>query len=99
MIRLLISSKHKNLIEIFHNYIDLVFRSKKIILEYKTLYLPIKIRKKTVLKSPHVFKRAKNTFEVRFYRKLFVFSSKFNINVLKYLLQKKPKSIQLKIIF
>ncbi len=99
MIRLLFTSKHKHLIEIYQKYIDVVFRTKKLILSYKTLYLPIKIKKKTVLKSPHVFKKAKSTYEVRFYRKLFIFPVKFNVTILKYIMQKKPKSIQAKLIF
>ena len=46
-----------------------VFAAKKNIIS-STINLPIEKKKMTVLKSPHVNKKAKDQFEIRFYNRL-----------------------------
>lgn len=42
-------------------------------LEFSSISLPIKRKKITILKSPHVNKKAKEQFEIRFYNGLAIF--------------------------
>lgn len=44
-------------------------------LEFSSISLPIKRRKITILKSPHVNKKAKEQFEIRFYNGLVILRS------------------------
>lgn len=45
-------------------------------LKFSSISLPMKRKKLTILKSPHVNKKAKEQFEVRLYNGLIVFQSK-----------------------
>ncbi len=68
-------------------------------LEASFFYLPMVSKKITLLKSPHVFKKAKEQFELREYKaviKIAECDSKF-LNKVKFVLFNRPKSIQLKI--
>ncbi len=68
-------------------------------LNISVFYLPRLSKKITLLKSPHVFKKAKEQFELREYKaviKIINCDSQF-LNKIKFVLFNRPKSIQLKI--
>ena len=68
-------------------------------LNSSVFYLPRISKKITLLKSPHVFKKAKEQFELREYKaviKIIDCDSQF-LNKIKFVLFNRPKSIQLKI--
>lgn len=68
-------------------------------LNISVFYLPRVSKKITLLKSPHVFKKAKEQFELREYKaiiKILDCDSQF-LHKIKFVLFNRPKSIQLKI--
>ena len=57
-----------------------------------------KIIRITLLKSPHVYKKAKEQFEIKYYKVLITLKNiTINSNFIKYLLLNKPKSINVKL--
>jgi ribosomal protein S10 len=67
---------------------------KKFNIEFKIVSFPLKKRKKTLLKSPHVTKKAKESFELTFFK--FVVTMKFNNKLLKILRSNVPNTMHLK---
>lgn len=59
--------------------------------------LPLQFKRMTLLKSPHVNKKAKEQFEVRYYQVIIILKQPFSLKFLQYLIINKPKSIQIKI--
>ena len=78
----------------YKNYISTVL--KKFNIDFKIVNLPQKRKKQTLLKSPHVTKKAKESFELSFFR--FVIIINFNNNLLKILRSNVPNTIHLKCI-
>ncbi len=68
-------------------------------LNSSVFYLPRISKKITLLKSPHVFKKAKEQFELREYKVVIKLDSceLQSLNAIKYVLLNRPKAIQLKI--
>jgi small subunit ribosomal protein S10 len=61
----------------------------------KILGLPVKTRRITLLKSPHVNKKAREQFQIKLYKKNFLIKN-FNFNkIIKYLVINKPNNILL----
>lgn len=89
---ILTSSSRKSL-NIYLRYLEIVFN--KWSLNSSVFFLPTTIKKIHLLKSPHVYKKAKEHFEIRTYRRKVTFKSPDEIEKLKFLLSNKPKSIQL----
>lgn len=78
-------------------YLEKTF--KLLSLDVSVFYLPRVSKKITLLKSPHVFKKAKEQFELREHKaiiKIIDCDPKF-LNKIKFVLFNRPKSIQLKI--
>jgi small subunit ribosomal protein S10 len=46
-------------------------------IDFSSINLPLKKKKITLLRSPHVNKKAKDQFEIRFYNKLIVLKKQF----------------------
>lgn len=67
---------------------------KKLDLKFIIIALPTKIRKTTLLKSPHVNKKAKETFEVLYYKFICIIS--INNKYLHLFHNNIPKLIHLK---
>jgi ribosomal protein S10 len=70
---------------------------KKLDIKSKYFFIKKKNKKITLIKSPHVKKKNKETFMITTHKLCFCFnskSSKLN-SITKYLLQNKPKSIQM----
>jgi ribosomal protein S10 len=64
-------------------------------LQYNVFSFPMKIKRITLLKSPHVFKKAKEHFEIREYKTVVFVKTSLHLDILKYFLINKPKSISL----
>jgi ribosomal protein S10 len=80
-----------------HNYKNYIsFILKKFNIEFKIVSLPLKKKKKTLLKSPHVTKKAKESFELTFFR--FVVIINFNNKLVKILRSNVPNTMHLKCI-
>ncbi len=79
-------------------YIESIF--KKLNIDYSIFFLPKKEEKITLLKSPHVYKKAKEQFKLETYKvviKVEKNTGKFN-NIVPFLMNK-PKSIFIKLKF
>lgn len=89
------SSSKKSLVK-YINLLNIYFQ--KLNINYSLLYLPVSKKRITLLKSPHVNKKAKEHFEVNTYKIQITLHSFFEIFLLKSLLVNRPKSIKLKLI-
>jgi ribosomal protein S10 len=78
----------------YKNYISSIL--KKFNIDFKIVSLPSKKKKKTLLKSPHVTKKAKESFELTFFR--FVVIINFDNKLLKILRSNVPNTMHLKCI-
>ena len=78
----------------YKNYISTILKKFNIV--FKIVSLPLKKKKKTLLKSPHVTKKAKESFELTLFR--FVIIVKFNNKLLKILRSNVPNTMYLKCI-
>jgi ribosomal protein S10 len=78
----------------YKNYISSLL--KKFNIPFKIVSLPLKKKKKTLLKSPHVTKKAKESFELTFFK--FVVVMNFNNQLLKILRSNVPNTMHLKCI-
>ena len=74
----------------YKNYISSVL--KKFNIEFKIVSLPLKKKKKTLLKSPHVTKKAKESFELTFFKFVVQKTSKNKKSCGWISLQPNPKS-------
>jgi ribosomal protein S10 len=78
-----------------HNYKNYVLSLlKKFNIDFKIVSLPLKKKKKTLLKSPHVTKKAKESFELTFFK--FVVIINFDNKLLKILRSNVPNTVHLK---
>jgi len=88
------TSLTKKSLNTYKNYISSVL--KKFNIDFKSTPLPLKKIKKTLLKSPHVTKKAKESFEVTFFK--FIVIINFNNKLLKTLRSNVPNTMHLKCI-
>lgn len=86
------TSLKKKSLHNYKNYISLTL--KKFDIDFKIVSLPSKKKKKTLLKSPHVTKKAKESFELTFFK--FVVIIDFNKKLLKILRSNVPNVIHFK---
>lgn len=94
-IKIKYSSTSKHLLFSYLTYLKLIFI--KFSIFYKLISLPIKKKKKTFLKSPHVNKKAKENFNFILHSSNLYIN--FNLHVLKILRYNLPKNIFLKIYY
>jgi small subunit ribosomal protein S10 len=64
---------------------------------FSFIKLPKKTKKLTLLKSPHVHKKAREQFEQNIYKNLITIKTECELGFLKLLAINKPKNIKLKI--
>lgn len=86
------TSLKKDVLYNYKNYISFIL--KKFNIGFKIILLPLKKKKKTLLKSPHVTKKAKENFELNFYRFLVIIN--FNNRLVKVLRSNVPNTIHFK---
>lgn len=77
------------------NYKNYVLSILKLLnIDFKILFFPKKIKTKTLLKSPHITKKAKESFRLTIFRFAIIFN--LNTTVLKILRTNIPNTIHLK---
>lgn len=94
-LQITICSIDKTLLGIYLTFLKNIF--KKLNIVYTSTNLPLKIKKITLLKSPHVHKKAREQFEIKKFKKLFIIK---NLKLSKYLIfvfLNKPKFIKIKV--
>ena len=95
MMHLNLKSLNKNLLKIYCFYLKKIFSFLRI--NYSILYLPRKNSRITLIKSPHINKKAREQFEIQSYSLHFKIACNFDIFLLRLILLNKPSIIQLKI--
>ena len=70
---------------------------KKLEIKYKYIKIPLLLKKITLLKSPHVNKKAREQFELKIFKKTIIIYSNLKLKILKFLILNKPKFIKLKL--
>ena len=95
MIKLKLKSLNKEILITYQTYILKVLE--KINTKYSIINLPTKIKKITVLKSPHVYKKAREQFQISIFKTTLNIST-INSYFIKHLLLNKPSTIKIKII-
>ena len=69
----------------------------KLNIESNILFLPKKIKKIILLKSPHVYKKAWEQFQIITYTSCIFLKSPISISFLKFFIINKPKTIKISI--
>ena len=95
--KLILTSSSQKSLNVYIKYLKLTFKTWNI--TPSIFFLPTKIKRISLLKSPHVNKKAKEHFEIRNYKRVICFKSYSEIESLTYLIANKPKTINLKMIF
>ena len=94
-LQITICSIDKTLLGIYLTFLKNIL--KKLNIVYTSTNLPLKIKKITLLKSPHVHKKAREQFEIKKFKNLFIIK---NLKLSKYLIfvfLNKPKFIKIKV--
>lgn len=86
---------NKKILIIYNTFVIALLLKLKIY--YSIQNLSTKIKKITLLRSPHVYKKAREQFEVRSYKAVIFIFHYHNNNLLKFLLLNKPSEINLSI--
>ncbi len=97
MIFLHLKSNFKKTLELYTYYLEKQLKSTNI--DFKLVRLPKRIKRLTILKSPHVNKKARDQYEIRTYSLTFVITKNFQdlSGLLKFVLSNKPALINAKI--
>jgi ribosomal protein S10 len=94
-IQIIVKALDKTILFFYLNF--LVFFFKKIHFKnFSIQNLPTKKKRLTLLKSPHVNKKAKEQFELKIYKTAIYINNIKTKNFLKFLIFNKPKNIKLK---
>jgi ribosomal protein S10 len=97
-IKISFKSPCKDSIFFFLHFIKKLFNKKKI--AYNFLFIPVKKKKMTLLKSPHVNKKAREQIEYKAYNCIIIFNNILTIKLREFLLiilLNKPKTIKITI--
>jgi small subunit ribosomal protein S10 len=86
-----IKSLNKSSITFYQKFVKNILD--KMSIKYSIFNLPVKQKRLTILKSPHVNKSAREQFEVKFYSFILQINKNLNLYTLKMLFLNKPKSI------
>jgi small subunit ribosomal protein S10 len=65
--------------------------------KFSSINLPIKKKKITLLKSPHVNKKSKEQFQIKTYKFIIIIKENISLQKIKFLLINKPKTIKISI--
>ena len=97
MKQIIIKSSCNYTLKAYVSYLDLLF--KRLNLNVSVFYLPSSERKLTLLKSPHVYKKAKEQFKVATYKVVISveITNNLSLNQINSLLINKPKAVFVKI--
>jgi len=94
-IQIKITTFNKKSLEIYEAFVLNILNKLKI--PFVSIRLPNKITRLTLLKSPHVHKKAREQFEQKTFKVLIEINNDINISLLKLIAINKPKNIKLKI--
>ena len=97
MYKIIINSTSKKSINLYFKFLTLVLN--KLNLPFFAFNFPMKNKKITLLKSPHVYKKSKEHFELRKYKFAILLNFCVEPKILRFLLLNKPKSITIKLHF
>jgi|APCry1669193128_1035447.scaffolds.fasta_scaffold00283_2 ribosomal protein S10 len=90
-----IESVYRKSLNLYTKFLITILKHHKI--KYKQIYLPNKIKTFTLLKSPHVFKKAKEHFGIIKYKSFFkIFLKKDELN--NFILKYKVKTLKIQLI-
>lgn len=89
-----ISCTQKQLLFLYKIFVTKLLKKLKI--DYKIKYKPLHKKRITILKSPHIHKKAQEHFEINY--NAFCIKFNTNINILNYLYLNKPAGLYLKIL-
>jgi small subunit ribosomal protein S10 len=95
MIKIRVKSLNKESINMYKNFVSKTFL--KLTLSSSITSFPNKIKRITLLKSPHVNKTAREQFQIKSYKLLITLKSQISINELKFIIQNKPKTVKISI--
>jgi ribosomal protein S10 len=85
---------NKPILTIYQHFLKTIFIKSG--LNFRFFSNPIKIKRITLLKSPHVYKKAKEHFELRSYSSQFtIISNLKQQQILKFIKLNKPKEIKI----
>ena len=93
--KFVLKSYSKETLSLYIDYLNII--SSKLNLTFSTFNLPKERKVITLLKSPHVNKKAKEQFEIKYFKTLIFFDKGINIKIIKNILANRPKSVHLKI--
>lgn len=89
-----VNSIHQQTLTLYKNFLQKVLE--KTNTKYTITCLPTTTKRITLLKSPHVYKKAREQFELRKFSTTINILSNININLLKILIINKPKNLKIK---
>ena len=89
-----ISALNKNINKYFYFLQNLL---KQLKISFKSVFLPKKITKLTLLKSPHVNKTAREQFQITVYKRVLFINLDLTSDIFRFIFINKPKFIKLKI--
>jgi ribosomal protein S10 len=94
--KLYITTRSKGSLNLYVNFLKKIFSN--LDLEYSIFSYPQTRKRITLLKSPHVNKKAKETFEMHTYKKVFSFSNNSKIlDILSLISKNQSQSVNIKI--
>lgn len=92
MKKIIVKSNNKNLLECYIKYLKTVIKTKDI----SIIWLPKTIKKITLLKSPHVYKKTKAQYQQVTYKGFIKIKNDIFYSKLLFVLRNIPKSITFK---
>ncbi len=92
MIRIKIRSLDQESILLYKKFISQIIS--KLNFVFTTSNMPNKKKRVTLLKSPHVNKKAREQFQITSYKTSFEIRDALSIGVLKYIVLNKPKTVK-----
>jgi small subunit ribosomal protein S10 len=93
MIKIKIKSLDQASILLYKKFITKIIL--KLNFPFTTSNMPNKKKRVTLLKSPHVNKKAREQFQVTTYKTCFEIESAVHIRILKYIILNKPKTVKI----
>jgi ribosomal protein S10 len=93
--QLFLNSIDKRSILIYQRFLIKMFKCNNT--NFKTFFLPKKKKRITLLKSPHVYKKAREQFQLERFKCIFFLKNFTNTKYIKQLLLNRPKTIKIKI--
>ena len=95
MLQINIKSPHYESILIYKLFLQKILKSRNI--THKSFFLPVKKKRITVLKSPHVNKSAREQFEFKNYKCAIFIKKDMSMKEVCFFLINKPKTIKINI--